>query len=424
MLEKELTVAVLDKDEQLLGFLHPNEVNISENNKLYSIKTVDITHPIWIEGENDPAKYDNLLKAGNKIWRSQTCDNESILYVLSEDKVYDFIGNTITMTAYEVSRELGEYAIKRNAQFSWTPDSNLIENYCSPLFNAGAISGPQTITTYNGALSPLAILRAIENNTGGEYRFRYVYDTEKRIIRRYIDYLNQIGKTHTTPIELGYNATKIDLTVNENNVRVAAGPIGNPSSADATLNTALANFESAVFDVNTQIPLYVTKDEQGNEVNGPLAYPRYPKPAGQMYVESNIESEKVANYNYIQGQQNNSPASFPRIYLFSTTEENIYNLYWKCIENIEQYLQPEITLKATVVDLNKLTGNESEYYNTGDTVYVRLPGRTELVQARVSETTKNPRNPESDQITISSYITSFTKEFYGSYYKSAGHINI
>jgi hypothetical protein len=127
---------------------------------------------------------------------------------------YDNTDNTITVDAEEVATELSMNAVYRSSSFSWTVNTTFISTYFGDLFDAGTLSGPGTTTStdYTGALTPMAILREIENNTGGEFQIRYEYNPTTLKIERYIDYLDAIGSTHSTIIDLQYNALEIGLT--------------------------------------------------------------------------------------------------------------------------------------------------------------------------------------------------------------------
>jgi len=423
MFEKEVTVAILSPQESLLGFLHPNLVEITETNELYQVRSIEITHPLLDENNTDLSKYDNLLIPGNKVWRSENCDGVPCLYVMVGEKVYDFINNNVKIYAEEVAIELSQNQVFRSTAFAWVVNSAFLTTYCGDLFTPGTIDGPSTETDFSGALTPMAILRLIESSIAGEFNFRYIEESGK--IARYIDWRVKIGSVHTTPIELGYNALNIVLKINEADTRIAAAPKGTPDDANVdAFHQAMAAFAAVEFKSTTTIPLYVTKDESGNPINGPLAAPPYNKPAGQNYVECQNQTELTASYQRIYKQPKVSYGTFPRIYTFDTSETNIYNLYWACVVNIKQYLQPEVTITCNVIDIDKLTGGAAEHYNVGDTVYVRLPGRTTPITARVMKTTKNPREPQNDTIEIGNYKINFMKDFYKSYYKSSGAITI
>lgn len=422
MFEKEITVAVLNQGEQLLGFLHPRLVEIQETNELYKLRGIQLTHPLFTERNTDLSKYDALLTPGNKIWRGETADGKPVLYVILGEKEFDFQAKTVSVYAEEAATELGQNQIFRSSAFSWTVNSSFISTYMGGLFEAGTLEGPSTATTYNGALTPLAILRAIEANTGGEFEFRYSLEGGR--IHRYIDFKDQIGTVHNTPIRLGYNASKITLSINEADTRIAAAPIGTPSDGSSTFHQAIANFTNTTIDPNTPIPLYVTKDDAGNSVNGPLVNPPYYKPSGQNYVECDNQSELVASYQRIQKAAAASRGTYPRIHTFETSEENAYNIYWLCVDNLREHLEPEININCEVADIKKLQGLEGEHYNTGDTVYIRLPGRVNTLEARVLKTVKDPRNPAEDTIEIGNYKTNFMADFFKGYYKSAGNITL
>jgi hypothetical protein len=266
----------------------------------------------------------------------------------------------------------------------------------------------------------MAIIQEVQNQTNQEFSFRYVYDTGTKSIKRYIDF-NLAVTNHTEPIELGYNASNIDIEIDETDVAIGAGPIGKPSSDTSTFHQSLKAFEDQAFSTGVQIPLYVTKEDNGNPVNGPNASPPYNKPAGQGFVVCDNNNELVASYQKVYSKYKS--AYYPRINTFETSEENKYNLYWLCVDAIRQHLKPDVTISIDLVDLKALTGS-SENYNIGDAIFVRLPGRDDLVECRISKTTKDPRHPEDVKIEISTYKTTFMQSFFRNYFKSPGAIDI
>jgi hypothetical protein len=421
MLEKELTVAVLSQDENLLGYLDTDLVEIKEENELYKLRNITLSHPLFDPGSDDNTKYKDILLPGNKLWRTETCDGVPCLYVILGEVEYNYIDNTITVYAEEAATELSQWKVYRNSAFSWKVNSSFITTYLDDLFTKGTLSGPgtTTATSYNGALTAMSILRKIEEKTGGEFQFRYKYNPVSKEIIRYIDYLTSIGTTHTTIIDMSYNALNIELKINETETRIAAAPIGSPSNETDEFHKNMKAFEDQAISTSVQIPLYVTQDDSGNPVNGPMVYPPYNKGAGENFVECDDTNDIVANYNYIHVKEGSS-STYPRIYTFDTSETNKYNIYWECVDFIRQYLEPEINIECNVVDLEKLDDTATpEYYNVGDTVYINLPVYG-VISARITSTTKDPRHLEDDSIGIGNYQTGFIQDRY----KSAGMIDL
>lgn len=424
MYETEVTVAVLNQNEALLGYLHPNYVDIIETNELGGLRSIEINHPLIDTDGCTLDKYDTLLTAGNKIWRPSTCDGVPCLYVLLGEKEYDFKNNTVHTYAEEISMELGQYKIWRSSAFNWSINSTTaLNNIVGDLFTAGTVSGPTTATAFNGSLTTLSILRAIEARTGGEFEFTYSINPNGTI-KRTINWLNGVGETINMPIEIGYNTDDIQVKINESEVSIAAAPLGEPQNDSALFHKQRKAFEDQAFSTSTQIPLYVTKDDEGNDVNGPMAYPPYPKSSGSKYVVSNVQGELIAAYQTIKSKSPNQANTFPRIWTFDSSEENKYNLYWECVTHIREHLHPEISISCNIIDIQRLRGLGSQKFNVGDTVKVRLPGRETLVTARILKTTKNPRNPESDSIEIGNYSTKFTKQFFKNFFKVSGEITL
>ena len=236
----------------------------------------------------------------------------------------------------------------------------------------------------------------------------------KRIIR-YLDFLEERGETHPTAIEIGYNTGKITTEEDEGDVAIAASPVGAPSSTDTTENTmtfhqARRYWEGLAVSTTTQIPLWVTKDGDGVEVNGPLVYPPYNKLVNTNYVSSLDQDESSANYQEVQ-KKDGTPGSAPRTVLFESTETNKYNLYWLCVDKIRECLHPVVAVEADVVDIQRLQGGSGVQYNVGDTVPIQLPDHTSIITARVTKTVKDPRTPAGDTIELGNYVL----DFYGDY---------
>ena len=203
---------------------------------------------------------------------------------------------------------------------------------------------------------------------------------------------------------------------------VAAGPIGEPSSASEEFHKNRAAFEELEITKGASIPLYYTKDDDGNEIPGPNAYAPYAKIAGKNYVECDEESEKVANYLYINGKEKSS-TEYPVIIPFESSESNPINLYWDCVSKIRESLIPEVELSIELVNLAKLQGAE-EYYNIGDEIRIHLLGRNDIVPCRITKTTKDPRNPASETADISTQRATFMQDFFRKYFRSPGAIKL
>ena len=321
--------------------------------------------------QTDLNKYINLLNHGNKIYWNLTPNGDSCLYVLIDDKIVDPIKNTVVITAEEVACELSMIPpIRFSANTSITINSTFINTYFGSLFTPGTIE----ICTLNyiGTIGLMALLTLIGTQCTKEIQFRYEYDSNLGIIHRYVDIITTKGVTHQTPVEIGYNTEDITLDETEATTAIAAAPIGAPSDTTqvniSAYNTAMASFIAMSISVGQMIPSSV--DSSG--VQGPLIAAPYTKQAGSIYIQC-PNTISAANYQTVQQKEQQSN-SYPRTILFSTTETNIYNLYWLCVTNINTNNQPSITLTAQVLDIQRLNNELPEYFNIGDTVALQLPG--------------------------------------------------
>ena len=268
-------------------------------------------------------------------------------------------------------------------------------------------------------ITPLAILQEIQKHTKGEFQYRYQYNPTTNKIKRYIDHLPQIGITHPEIIELNYNATNIELEIDESNTTIAASPTGQPSSSENTFHEDRQTFENLTITKGQEIPQYYTKKDK-EYIPGPTASAPYTKQANTNYVICDDTKELTSNYRYIQNKKG-IKKTYPRLITFNSTESHPINLYWACVEALKQHLQPEIEIKTTPITLNTLTNKET-IYNVGDTIYIRLPGRNITIQARITKTIKKPRTPETTQITIKTYHNNFLNDLYNNYYKENPNI--
>ena len=426
--ESEVTIAVLDNDENLLGWLNPQYVQVPEVNELYKLRTITITHPLTDEIHDKPSFYGSLLKEGNKLWRETTTDGDSCLYVILGPVIYSDDLTSVTITAIEVAYELGQLDIVDEENVSWIVNSAFIASICGSLFDTGVITGPTTVTSYSGDLTPLGILQEIQKQTGGEFQYRYEYDTELEYIRRYVDFLPTVGNVHGTivdVIKLGKNATKISLQTDETDVGSATGPVGKPSgnSGNDTFHEDRARFKELAITKGQMIPLFVTKDSSGNISYGPNVAAPYAKVAGKMWVECDEESELVANYQRIKSK-GGTTGSGPRIITFDSSESNEITMYWLCVDTTRQHLQPDVTITCDLIDLKSIEGLENSTFNIGDVIYIYLPFSNVVVQCRITKTTKDPRKPEDLVIEINTYKSTFMQDFFQNYFKNPGPVVI
>lgn len=410
--EDELNIKILDKNESLLGLLHPNYVQISETNAQKDIRTIQITHPLTDDNNKDLSFYTDLLCHGNKVYRENTGDGNSCLYVLLEDKEIDSNANTLTITAEEVASELSMIPPKRfNLLNAVTITPSWLNTYFGDYFTIGTVQGGKTFL-YSGTIGIMDLLREIETQTSYEFQFRYEYNPETDVIHRYLDFLTQIGKTITEPIQIGYNTDNIVYEDTEADVAIAAAPTGKPSSTDneSSFHTARLAFENLAIVAGTQIPSSREKDDNGTYQDGPLTAAPYSKSSGTTYVSSSA-SNSGALYTEVYKKEK-SASKVPRTTLFDSSEEDPINLYWACVGKINEKLQPAIKLTAdNMVDIHKIIDFSPTWFNVGDTVALQLPGRYDKVAARVIKTTKDPREPESDAIELGNYNIDFFADY-------------
>lgn len=399
---EELTAVILNQDEDTnLGYLNHKEIQITENRELYKFDSLEITHPLTDKNNNDFTKYDAMLRAGNKVWKQQTADNRSMLFIITDSpKKKD---NLKTVIVYEAAIQLQELEATDYVKQSKTVNASFINDLCKGLFTADEIELTGQTVVLDGTFTPLEVIREIENQTGGEFQFRYEYNETTTKIDRYIDFYGQIGQTHTVIIEEGVNADSISIEINELDVAIAAGPKGKPGSDDSEFHTKMATWKNYSITKGQEISLFYTKENDMWVASDQKAHAPYAKTAGLIYVECDTSSDLIAAYGKIH---NPNGDDYPRIYSFDSNEAHPVNLYWECITNIRDKLVPEVNIDCNIIDIAKIQGKTPEYYNVGDTVYVRPKHVSSVIECRITQTVKNIRNPAEDKITISNNRTS------------------
>lgn len=412
-LSDELTLAVLGPDETLIRFLNPEVLEVEETHTLGGLRTITITHSLLDDLGMELGEYADLLIHGNKVWRQFTGDGDSCLYVINDDREVDTEENEIKVSADEVAAELSDLPpVRFNMTNPVQVTGEWLATYVGDLFTPGEISPGQSFS-YSGTIGVMGLLREIEEQTGYEFSFRYEFNTTLGLIERFLDFVELRGRVHSTPIEIGYNTAKIELEESEADVAIAAAPLGSPrdskDEANTTFHQARKAFEDLVVSKTVQIPLWVTKDESGEPLNGPLAYPPYSKAAGQTYVAA-PPGDSGATYKEVTRMAGES-GQVPRTVLFESSEENPINLYWLCVDKIREKLQPQVKLETEMINMGRMAANDPTVYNVGDRVALQLPGRSDRVVARIQKTVKNPRQFDRDKVELGNYGIDFFTDY-------------
>lgn len=408
-----LKLIILDGSENRIGMLNTDLNQVEEKTELQGLRTITITHPIK-DNSNQllPNKYLSLLNPGNKIFQETNCDGDSVLYVIHGPKEIDPSLSEIEIIATEVARELAETPPIRFNPVNdyYRADTSFLNSYFNKYFTIGEVSASLIKFAYSGVISPMGLLREIELQTSCEFRFRYEYDKEDDKIIRYLDFVDKVGKTHNNLIEVGYNTENVTWSIDDTEVRIAAAPLGDADSEKEANNSfhqsrkAWENLE--IINKNVPIPVGVTKDDNGNDIATYYQKPPYKKFSGQNYLVCDVLEEISALYTHINNKEK-STTQTPRIAYFDSSEENPYNMYWEAVEKIREQLQSEITIDTKIVDLKLLKGQESDYYNIGDVVKVKIKDLNMIMEGRIKETTKNPLDRDSDNIKIGTPEQSF-----------------
>lgn len=399
-----IDVLVLNNDETIIGWLNPSLVDIIEYNDDSGLQNIKLIHPVNDDTIND---YDSWLEQGNKIWISETEDLKSCLYVINAEKKMDL--DDINITAEEVLVEFNNMEPIENSNADpITINSTRLNTWFGDLFSIGTVeTGTKGNTTsFTGTINPMALLRQIEKDTGNYFITRYEKDTNSNLIYRYLDLKQSLGVTHDVPIEIGENTDKIELSTNEDDTYTAIAPLIKCSDTGVSTDTVtaaeiLSNFKSLAVNIGDSIPMIIEKKEDGTEVVTAYWNAPFKKDAGSYKVYSTDYTK--SNYTHIRKKEA-SATVLNKTGNIETSETNKYVIYNLCALALLDKRDPVLNITVDVKDLRRLQGVEVSYC-VGDTVYVRLPYRSGLVESKVTDTEKNPRLIGESKITIGNDVS-------------------
>lgn len=433
-------VIILNNEEEIICWLNPEFVTIEETNEQGKIRSIKLTHPRNDDYRSYPPKW---YQQGNKIYIPKNQDIEACLYVIDNSFTVNYWDkDEIEVSAEDVLVELNYvpgYAYATLEHIKVTKD--WLKTTFGEFFTIGEYEEPSKNDIYPvGTMTLMSLLRFIEDATGNIFVPHYKKLDGSNIITRSLDFLtpDNVGTDHKKPneiIQVGYNTDSIEYSIDESDCYSAIQPLlqlqttGSVSSSDAessentaevdvanvaALREAILNWYKLEINEGDTIPMIVEKTTDGEPNYTAYWNAPFSKIVNQLFLEDNTESDK--NYDRVYkkpdlGQIDNMRDSVPKIGTVSTSDTDKYAIYNDCANKIYEKRDPKITIETTLTDLRIITGNE-ETYNLGDTVYIRLLERNELVVANVTKTVKNNQDPGSNKITISNTIAgkSVTKD--------------
>ena len=200
-----LTIILLDQDENLVKFLNPDFVEITETAEKGKLRSIKFSYTM-----QDISDARKLFKLGYKLWVGGDDNIEDCLYVISNEVKRDYFkDNNVSFEAEEVLVELNYAPLFSQADltegngFTITTindEENVVVNYNAlkfwfgNYFNIGIVQ--DCLSAYvsrivpSGTMTLMELLRFIEEETSNIFVTRYEKDTVDNTIHRYLDFLN------------------------------------------------------------------------------------------------------------------------------------------------------------------------------------------------------------------------------------------
>ena len=233
-----LQVILLDQDENLVKFLDPDFVEITETAEAGKLRRIKFSYTM-----QDISDARKLFKLGYKLWVSGDNNISDCLYVISNEVTRDYFkNNNVSFEAEEVLVELnytplfsqtdltegnGFTITTINDEENVVVNYNALEYWFGKYFNIGIVQ--DCLSAYvsrivpGGTMTLMELLRFIEEETSNVFVTRYEKDTVDNTIHRYLDFLNpnnndkrwELNYTYTFPEEMA--SAEITLYDDEGN---------------------------------------------------------------------------------------------------------------------------------------------------------------------------------------------------------------
>ena len=300
------------------------------------------------------------------------------------------------------------------------------------------VADDETLTTPYPAI--------IEDNSYFE-----IYDTEhdKVVYRALID--NKIGAIHPDVLDFGFNIENVIYNVDESETFKSVSPIIqlNENSNNGLTRTQIGNlissWKSLSITKGATIPLAIEKisvnapsfiaarstlgtfnratnywvrpvnpNDNLNTGSGDNTYEfyratsywkaPYTKKAGTIKLVS--DNYTTANYTdvYQRNDTRNEKGSIsqPKMGTVDTTEDNIYLIYKELSDFLKEHEEPKVDVQVDVANITR--NGEYISYDLHDKVYIKLPESSELITARVTNTTKEAHDIAKNSIALGNYV--------------------
>lgn len=214
-----LSIVALTPEEEFLQFLDPELCSIKETCTINGLRTIAFEYKF-----QDMVEDKKLFKLGNKIWIQGDNNLTDCLYLINTSVEQDiYKENSFSFECEEVLVELTYAPLLSHLEFTTANgfklasengsqcvkvDYNSLFYWFGKYFNIGVVqdclSRHAQYISVTGTISPMALLRQIEEETGNVFITRYEKDILNNTIHRYLDFLNPINCSKDWSLNLEY----------------------------------------------------------------------------------------------------------------------------------------------------------------------------------------------------------------------------
>lgn len=421
-----INVIILSPEEEVLMWLHQDEIDITEINTVNKVRRIKVTYPLETELYEEERPW---FAQGNKIFIPSTLGLDNCLYIINTDYEVDLWDkNKISFEAEEVLTELNYQVVGVYSSSSITIDKKQLETWFGKFYDIGDIeelsSNKKTIQAL-GITTLMNLLRNIEEKTERVFVTEYTY--KNNIISRKLHLKKEISLRNvarTEYLDCNYNLDSLILKVDEENTFSAMAPLmkinnetntstsgyvnandsrtsynATPTADSEAIYNAWKNYE---VQVRQEIPMMVEKQSDGSVIYSDTTwYAPFEKRKGDIF----ISSVQYSNANYQSlftpiTSTNKRANPLPKIGTVDTSETDKVAIYNTLANALLDKLYPKFEISIKVKDIQQILGVNNLGYHIYETLYVKIPGFDYWVPAYITETQKNPHLAGNDSIKI------------------------
>lgn len=166
------------------------------------------------------------------------------------------------------------------------------------------------------------------------------------------------------------------------------------------------NYWAKPLKQNNQLDESNQDNNKWEVIRGTAYWPApFSKKRGEIFVAD--DTDTGIKYQRVTGKSDvENVISFPKIGQVETSDEDPYAIFNDVCMKLKDKRNPSVNVKANVANFHNRFDNNYKVY---DTVFIKIPGVSTLVTAKIIKTVKNPKDVLDNTVELGSYSVSSKK---------------